>query len=36
VDRESARKNLGLGLRTAAIAIGVFGLTFFAAINYLG
>jgi len=36
VDRERAQRNVNTGLFTAAIAIFVFGLTFFAAINYLG
>jgi hypothetical protein len=36
VDRERAQKNLGVGLTTAAIAVVVLGLTFFAAINYIG
>jgi hypothetical protein len=36
VDRERAQRNLNTGLVTAAIAIFVFGLSFFAAINYIG
>jgi hypothetical protein len=36
VDRERAQRNLAVGLTTAAIALAVLGLTFFAAINYIG
>ncbi len=36
MDRERAQKNLATGLVTAAIALVVFGVTFFAAINYIG
>jgi hypothetical protein len=36
VDRQRAQRNLGVGLGTAAIAVVVLGLTFFAAINYIG
>jgi hypothetical protein len=36
VDRERAQKDVSTGLVTAAIAVFVFGLTFFAAINYVG
>jgi hypothetical protein len=36
MDRERAQRNVNVGLTTAAIAIIVFGLTFFAAINYIG
>jgi hypothetical protein len=35
MDRERARRNLNVGLSTAAIAIFVFGMVFFVAINYL-
>jgi hypothetical protein len=36
VDRNRAQRNVSVGLSTAAIAVVVFGLTFFAAINYIG
>jgi hypothetical protein len=36
VDRQRAQRNVSVGLTTAAIAIIVLGLTFFAAINYIG
>jgi hypothetical protein len=36
VDRKRAQRNLNVGLITAGIAVLVFGLTFFAAINYIG
>jgi hypothetical protein len=36
VDRERAQRTLGVGLVTAGIAVAVLGLTFFAAINYIG
>jgi hypothetical protein len=36
VDRERTQRTIGVGLSTAAIALIVFGLTFFAAINYIG
>jgi hypothetical protein len=35
VDRTRARSNIAAGLLTAAIALGVFGLTFFAALLYI-
>jgi hypothetical protein len=35
VDRLSAIKNVKSGLLAAAIAAGVFGLTFFAALIYI-
>lgn len=36
MDRERARRNLNGGLTTAAIAVFMFGFTFFIAINYIG
>jgi hypothetical protein len=36
VDRTRAASNLGSGLLTAAIALAVFGLTFFLTIVYIG
>jgi hypothetical protein len=36
MDRERARRKLSAGLATAAIAVFMFGLTFFVAINYIG
>jgi hypothetical protein len=36
MDRNRAQTNISAGLLTAALAIGVFGLTFFAAIIYIG
>jgi len=36
VDRERTQRTIGVGLLTAAIALVVFGLTFFVAINYIG
>jgi hypothetical protein len=36
MDRRLASSNLRSGLAAAAIAIGIFGLTFFAAILYIG
>jgi hypothetical protein len=36
VDRERARKNLNAGLLAAALAVFTFGLTFYAAIVYIG
>jgi hypothetical protein len=36
VDRRLASRGLRSGLAAAAIALGVFGLTFFAAILYIG
>ena len=36
MDRERAQKDISTGLITAAIAVLVLGLTFFAAINYVG
>ncbi len=36
MDRTRASSTLGSGLVTAAIAIGVFGFTFFVAIVYIG
>jgi hypothetical protein len=36
MDRTRAQSNIGAGLLTAALAIGVFGLTFVAAIIYIG
>jgi hypothetical protein len=36
VDRERAQRTVNVGLTTAAIAVIVFGLAFFAAINYIG
>jgi hypothetical protein len=36
VDRTRASSNIGAGLLTASIAIGVFGLCFFIAIVYIG
>jgi len=36
VDRDLAKRNLSAGLRAGAIAVGVFGLVFFAAIIYIG
>ena len=36
MDRERAQRNFNTGLATAAIAILVFGLSFFVAINYIG
>jgi hypothetical protein len=36
VDRNRATGNIGAGLLTAAIAIGVFGLCFVIAIVYIG
>jgi hypothetical protein len=36
MDRERAQRNLATGLLTAAIAVGVFGMAFFAAIEYIG
>jgi hypothetical protein len=36
MDRRSAQRNLKSGLLAAALALGVFGLTFFAAILYIG
>jgi hypothetical protein len=35
VDRRIAQRNLKSGLLAAALALGVFGLTFFAAILYI-
>jgi hypothetical protein len=35
VDRTRARSNIATGLVAAAIAIGVFGLAFFAALVYI-
>jgi hypothetical protein len=36
MDRERARRKLNVGLTTAAIAVFMFGFTFFVAINYIG
>jgi hypothetical protein len=36
VDRERAERNLKGALVAASIAVGVFGLTFFATILYIG
>jgi hypothetical protein len=36
VDRQRASSAVNTGLLLAAIAVGVFGLTFFAAIIYIG
>jgi hypothetical protein len=36
MDRERARRNLNAALSTAAIAVFMFGFTFFVAINYIG
>jgi hypothetical protein len=36
MDRRNAEGNLKAGLLAAALAIGVFGLTWFAAILYIG
>ena len=36
MDRNRASGNIGAGLLYGAIALGVFGLTFFAAIVYIG
>jgi hypothetical protein len=36
VDRERAQSNIKGALVAASIAVGVFGLTFFAAILYIG
>ena len=36
MDRRLAQSNLKAGLTAGAIAIGVLGLTFFAAILYIG
>jgi hypothetical protein len=36
MDRRIAQRNLKSGLLAAALALGVFGLTFFAAILYIG
>jgi hypothetical protein len=35
VDRTRARSNIATGLVAGAIAIGIFGLAFFAAILYI-
>jgi hypothetical protein len=35
VDRETAQRNISTGLRAAALAVGVFGLAFFAAVLYI-
>jgi hypothetical protein len=35
MDRRIAQRNLKSGLLAAALALGVFGLTFFAAILYI-
>jgi hypothetical protein len=35
VDRTRARSNIAGGLLTAAVAVGVFGLTFLAALLYI-
>jgi hypothetical protein len=36
MDRELAQRNLRTGLLYAALAIGIFGLSFVAAILYIG
>ncbi len=36
MDRTRAKDNIGAGLLAASIALGVFGLTFFVAIVYIG
>jgi hypothetical protein len=36
MDRTTAQSNLKAGLVTAALALAVLGLTFFAAILYIG
>jgi hypothetical protein len=36
MDRSLAQRNLKTGLATAALALAVLGLTFFAAILYIG
>ena len=36
MDRWQAQRNLMTGLLAAALAVGVFGLTFFVAILYIG
>lgn len=36
MDRQRTESNLKAGLVAASIAVGVFGLTFFAAILYIG
>jgi hypothetical protein len=36
MDRRLAQRNLITGLLTAALAVGALGLTFFAAILYIG
>lgn len=36
MDRRLAQRNLKAGLLAAALALGVFGLTFFIAILYIG
>jgi hypothetical protein len=36
MDRERAQRSLSAGLTAAALAILVFGLSFFAAIQYIG
>ena len=36
MDRRLAERNLRAGLLAAALAVGVFGLTFFVAILYIG
>jgi hypothetical protein len=36
VDRKRATSSISTGLLFAAIAVGMFGLTFFAAIIYIG
>ena len=35
MDRETAQRNISLGLQAAALAVGVFGLTFFFAVLYI-
>jgi hypothetical protein len=35
VDRTRAKSNIAAGLLVASIAIGLFGLTFFAALLYI-
>ncbi len=36
MDRTRASENIGAGLLAAAVALGAFGLTFVAAIIYIG
>jgi hypothetical protein len=36
VDRERAQSNIKAALLAASLALGVFGLSFFAAILYIG